>query len=416
MGHVANKVKPETAPRKLKREAFVTNRAMEFFTEAELRTQIGHGRDLWPVVIAKGLIDNSLDACESADIAPKIDILLEQDALTITDNGPGLPAETIKRSLDYTVRVSDKKYYISPTRGQLGNALKCVWAAPFVTSASGRGCVEIIASGQHHTIDVRLNHFAQVPIISDVEVPFIQSGTSVKLHWPGLASYTAAIKIFDLYDDACFGKSLESLTALFAALNPHASFTLTTPNGVTEFPASIVTWDKWRASQPTSAHWYTPEQLQSLLHALIHHGGDSQTVRDFIRGFDGLRRDQYAMEVGELAGLSGPLCNLLKGTEVPIEDARRLLEAMKSKSTAITPKRLGGVIGKDHLQRSLAQFGATDEIKYCKTLKADEDDLPHVTEVAFGTRDYDTKRVLLNRIEPFAGFKDSHTKYRGRFE
>ena len=41
---------------------------------------------------------------------------------------------TLERSLDYLVRVSDKAHYVSPSRGQLGNALKCVWAAPYVMS------------------------------------------------------------------------------------------------------------------------------------------------------------------------------------------------------------------------------------------------------------------------------------------
>jgi DNA topoisomerase VI subunit B len=48
------------------RTAFVTDRATEFLTESELTTQIGYGRKLWLLVLAKELIDNALDACESA--------------------------------------------------------------------------------------------------------------------------------------------------------------------------------------------------------------------------------------------------------------------------------------------------------------------------------------------------------------
>jgi DNA topoisomerase VI subunit B len=79
------------------------------------------------------LIDNALDACESAPGgAPEIVVTLEPDAMTVADNGPGIPDHVIDRSLDYHIRVSDKKHYVAPTCGQLGNALKCIWGAPFV--------------------------------------------------------------------------------------------------------------------------------------------------------------------------------------------------------------------------------------------------------------------------------------------
>src|SRR5262245_59774454 len=52
----------------------------------------------------------------------------------VRDNGPGIPPEVIEGALEYSTRVSSKAYYVSPTRGQLGNELKCVWAAPFVIS------------------------------------------------------------------------------------------------------------------------------------------------------------------------------------------------------------------------------------------------------------------------------------------
>ena len=120
----------------LERTAFSTNRVLEFFSEKELQMQIGHSMQDWPVALLKELIDNSLDACETAVIEPQIQIGLESDSITICDNGPGLPAKILERSLDYLVHVSDKNHYISPTRGQLGNALKCVWAAPFIVLES----------------------------------------------------------------------------------------------------------------------------------------------------------------------------------------------------------------------------------------------------------------------------------------
>ena len=47
-------------------------------------------------VIVKELVDNALDACEEAGIAPEIDIRVDAAGITVADNGPGLPAETIE--------------------------------------------------------------------------------------------------------------------------------------------------------------------------------------------------------------------------------------------------------------------------------------------------------------------------------
>src|SRR5947209_2276153 len=96
--------------------------------------QIGYTQAVWPLALLKELIDNALDACETARVAPSIRVVVEDDALGVQDNGPGLPVSILEHSLDYSIRVSDKVHYVSPTRGQLGNALKCVWAAPFVIS------------------------------------------------------------------------------------------------------------------------------------------------------------------------------------------------------------------------------------------------------------------------------------------
>ena len=71
------------------REAFITDRLMEFFTEPELTTQIGYPKKLWPLVMVKELIDNAIDACETATTgAIEISIELKDDAIIVSDNGP----------------------------------------------------------------------------------------------------------------------------------------------------------------------------------------------------------------------------------------------------------------------------------------------------------------------------------------
>src|SRR5262249_49709630 len=99
---------------------FEIHRVLEFFTERELQMQIGAPRYQWLAALTKELIDNGLDACETAGIAPEIAVSLDRATLTVCDNGPCLPETTMERSLDYLIRVSDKAHYVSPSRGQLG--------------------------------------------------------------------------------------------------------------------------------------------------------------------------------------------------------------------------------------------------------------------------------------------------------
>jgi hypothetical protein len=108
------------------RTAHVTSRLMDYFTEAELTRQIGHSHGFWAIAMLKEVIDNSLDACEEASIPPEIAVTISPDGFTVADNGPGIPTGIIQQSVDYTVRVSSKRFYIRPARGQLGNALKCL--------------------------------------------------------------------------------------------------------------------------------------------------------------------------------------------------------------------------------------------------------------------------------------------------
>ncbi len=265
----------------LERTTFETSRLMEFFSEKELSMQIGHDRDRWPLALVKELVDNALDACEAAGVPPEITVTVDDHALSVADNGSGLPAATIERSLDYLVRVSDKNHYVSPTRGQLGNALKCVWAAPFVATGE-EGRVEVHADGRRHVITVGLDRIAQSPalhheVISD---GLVRNGTLVKIHWPLIAGYLRSPE-----------GTIKRMLTDFAAFNPHAAFAWHDERSGT-IMASDPGWRKWRPAEPTSPHWYGAEQLRDLLAAYLiaerKEGAKARTVREFVAEFRGL--------------------------------------------------------------------------------------------------------------------------------
>jgi DNA topoisomerase VI subunit B len=174
---------------RLNRETFRTSRLLEFCSRKELTAQTGHEVNDWAIVILKELVDNALDACEEAGTAPDIAISVSTatSEITVRDNGPGLPAETVSAVLDYTVRASSREAYCSPTRGLQGNALKTIVAMPFALDGS-IGWVRIDAHDQSHRIGFSVDQLRQEPTVTHTIVAMpTPPGTAVTVRWPNSA-------------------------------------------------------------------------------------------------------------------------------------------------------------------------------------------------------------------------------------
>src|SRR5512132_3957148 len=171
-------------PVRLERSTFRTSRLLDFANEKELTAQTGHPPAEWPLVVLKELVDNELDACEEAEVQPIIAITVNDDGITISDNGPGLPSEVIDGVLDFAVRTSSREAYIAPDRGAQGNALKTLIAMPYVLDGRS-GVVEIEARGICHTITFSADPIRQVPVINlDRQASSVHSGTHFRMLIP----------------------------------------------------------------------------------------------------------------------------------------------------------------------------------------------------------------------------------------
>jgi DNA topoisomerase VI subunit B len=171
----------------LERTTFHTSRLLEFCSRKELVAQTGHEPADWPLVVIKELIDNSLDASEEAGIAPVIRITVARGKIRVSDNGPGIPPETVASILDFTTRTSSREAYVAPDRGRQGNAIKCILAMPFVLDGE-QGRVDIAARGIRHLISFTVDQIPQGPVIDHQQERLagtsVNTGTSVTIHWP----------------------------------------------------------------------------------------------------------------------------------------------------------------------------------------------------------------------------------------
>ena len=388
----------------LKRTTFRTSRLMEFCSRKELISQTGHPPCDWPLVILKELVDNALDACEEAGVPPEIAVTVDDDGITVADNGPGIPASTVESILDFSIRVSSREAYVAPDRGAQGLALKTILAMPYVLDGD-EGTVLIEALGTAHTITMRVNPIRQEPVIThDVEPGGVAAGSRITVQWP--ASDQGADHDHDddsLQEDDHDRPALEplepgslaaakdrflQLAADYTWLNPHLTLTVDWLGEVTVTAATTPDWKKWKPNQPTSAHWWSLEHIERLIAGYIAHdqdNGSERTVRELVAEFNGLTATAKQKIVLEATGLHRePLSALLNGAGgLDHEKVAGLLAAMKENSRPVTPVRLG-LIGQDHFEKRFAEGGCDMEtFKYQKVL-GESDGRPEILEVAFG--------------------------------
>jgi DNA topoisomerase VI subunit B len=374
---------------KLERITFQTSRELDFFSEQELNKQTGHEREEWPLVIVKELLDNSLDACETANITPVIEVTVDESSIAVQDNGPGLPEETLKGALNFNVRASDKAAYVSPSRGQQGNALKCLIPMPWVIDPDD-GKLFVAAHGKCHAIRCGADPISQRAVIHDDVTDQKAKGTTIRLTWK--TDWPIDDEVKDRVRD---------LVAGFAVFNPHATIRLDLMGEEIRFKATNRSWQKWKPNQPTSAHWYEPRHLERLIAAYVTHDRERQNdrlVSEFLAEFDGLAGSAKRTAVLTDSALHrANLSDLVKNERLDSKRIEILLSATQRHTRPVNPLRLG-IIGEDHLKTRLLAMGVQEEsFRYEKIIRPKSkksenqtDDkgsfieLPSVLESAFG--------------------------------
>jgi DNA topoisomerase VI subunit B len=363
---------------------------MEFCTMRELQNQTGHSWEQWPLVVVKELTDNALDACEESEVAPVLSIAVKPTAIIIEDNGGGIGASTIRSILDYTVRVSSREAYVSPTRGAQGNALKTILAMGYVLDRRRQNGPEAVGEtvfetrGIAHRIQFRVDHINNEPRITHTTSPSaVTKGTRVTVKWPKVKVWGDRTLLEHVKND--FIKLVES----YAWLNPHLSLRgRWCGKQFINVKASNPDWRKWGPRDPTSPHWYDEARLQRYLAAHVARDRDGKRdrpVREFVAEFRGLSGTAKQRKVLAEVGCSHVSLSQFFGVDrVNSEGIAKLLKAMKEHSKPVAPKLLG-VIGAEHLKgRFVAAGGNAETFKYQLRQGITDQGIPYLVEFAFG--------------------------------
>jgi hypothetical protein len=348
----------------------------EYFGERELEMQIGAGRDNWPAALAKELIDNALDAAEGHGVAPAVTVRLAGDRLEVADNGPGIPAEIVRRATDFGVRVSTKARYVSPTRGQLGNALKCLIGAAYVVGGEAGGLVEVTARGSRRRITAAYDRLTDAPRVAVGEpVPEAAAGTAVAVRWPGLGLYQR--------------RQIGDLVRHFAALNPQVAFRLEDDAGQGfDRPAADPAIVKWWPRDATCVRWYTDDDLARLIGAYLRQPdrGPSLPLSQFLEEFAGLKGDRKRKGILDALGLRRPvLGDLAPGGELDLEAVAKLRGLMAAAARSVPPRNLGP-LGGGQLAAAVRVWPVGGDVRYCQRVISPGDGPPLIIEAAFAAK------------------------------
>ena len=370
----------------LERRHFTVTRANEYFTPDGLQKETGQPPNQFRQMALKELLDNALDAAETASNAPEVQVeFVETDnglTLTIADNGRGIPAQVVERIIgDFSASTSDKACYRSPMRGAQGNALKTVIGMPVALGAD-RSRLAIAADGVQHDIEVWVSPAGDIRHIHH-QSPAETQGTRITVMIPGSpecyywhpARWIFAYALFNPHAQlqirkiAPFWESQDENNESKHAFPLFSDLSLTP---TVTFPDSR--WRKFLPTDPTPAHWYTDDEFARLIHRIAAQAPD-QPVGDLIQEFKGTSRNWRTIQksvsaktVAELADSAGAIA--------------ALHSALLTINPAPKPEVLGRV-GPDHFrQRIDERFQIVGSRYWYKHQWAIAEGMPYLIEVA----------------------------------
>ena len=322
--------------------------------------------------------------------------------INVSDNGNGIPPEVVDRILDFNTRTTSKAFYRTPTRGQMGNALKTIFGIPFALSQlSEENTVEPIiieTQGVKHTIDIKADPTGELKLNYDTEPIGNNVGTCITtVLEPKISYFGDKEKILAAIEKLCIG---------YGIFNPHTKF---------EFEGKVIEGrydkfenlieneinksqkylpivdEKWHKFYPTdlpSPYWYSSEDLTKLIYAHIN-SGKIKAFGEFIREFRCLSGSTKAKMVKrEFPGVKSIADIVKDDSQIP-----KLLKAMQYVTKPPSPSILG-IIGKENLKQRIESIYKIEQFWY-SIKNGTQQHIPYIVEIATATTKEDTGKNII---------------------
>ena len=371
---------------------FSEPQAAQYFYTDRLEKMTGRTSSDWHRVVVKELMDNALDAAESAGRVPVVDVAMYVGPslirLSVQDNGVGIPADVVRRMLDFKVFASDKAVYRTPTRGQQGNALKTIVAMPHALGlVESPPQLSINALGLEHRIKAQLDGAGHPDIDLQQELskhPGASLGSAVEVLLPAeTRAWTRGTAMLRV--------DVRDLLRGYHLFNPHArvtfsAFDLGIDRGEFEGPMekkivethlpTIMEYRKFMPDDPLVVHWFDIQSFTRLIRAYVREG-DDLPLGQFIKKFRGFSSRAKAASAREAVPDARKLSDLSDGAVAGLFAA--MWRAVKEPSHKV----LGNPLGEEHMVGALRRIYGSDEDKrswYSKPIKTTLNDAPALVE------------------------------------
>lgn len=337
------------------RETLTRTRESEYFTRDGLRTLTGLEEYKWDYAIVKELLDNALDAVNDLN-EKRVSVYYDGITLRVCDNGPGIPPDALNQVYDFSLYVSNKHNFRTPTRGMQGNALKTIIGICFL-----RDYALSFAIGPevyHYDIDktfldagyVRFNKWVE-DLCNDnsdagscINVQFIEyneTGDDINPE-----------KVCGPYEPKFDDDDITELIWKLHLANPDVTFRYND----TVFEA-VTTPKKY--TDKTFIHWYDFAAFNQLLQAVVVKD-PNRTVKDFCLKFSGTQRI--------LSKLEFPYKRLSEFNNDPVA-IKSLLKELKAKTKQPRAEIFKGMLSGEDAFMSMFRARSANE-----TINLDSDD------------------------------------------
>ncbi|MFW5914353.1 MAG: DNA topoisomerase VI subunit B, partial [Thermoplasmatota archaeon] len=291
------------------------------------------------IMSVKEAVDNSLDACEEADILPEILVFVEkvdtnEYKVTVEDNGPGIVANNVPNVFGRLLYGS-RFHTLRQSRGQQGIGISATVMYGQITT--GRpATVKSKVEGREAAVemDIMVNTKKNKPETLNKDHRIWEGkehGTRIEFYMKG--RYVGG------------RQSILEYLRQTAIVNPHASIVFIDPEG------KRYAFERVTESLPPSPQEIKPHPYGIELGTLMNMASSTRerTLLRFLRNDFSRISDRAAKEILEEAGLDkGTKPSLLK-----LEGAKRLLSAMSSARIMAPPTDCLSPIGENLIRKGL---------------------------------------------------------------